>query len=143
MQSSETAIFALGGFWEPEYACSKLPGVTHTQVGYTGGTSGHPAYHDIGDHCEVVQVDFDPHRISYEELLDKFWQLHDPTAAYEQRFHSVVFYLDETQRHLAGQSKQRAQTHYRDPIRTDIIPAGKFWPAEAYNQHYMAKLRGE
>ena len=141
--SQQTALLALGNFWEPEYEFSKLPGVIETEAGYTGGTSSNPTYHDIGDHSEAIRVDFDPHTISYEELLDKFWKLHEPTAEYEAKFRSAIFYFDETQRELAEQSKQMIQQHYEDPIATVIIPASKFYSAEQYNQQYLRKLRGE
>lgn len=142
-QSTETALLALGNFWEPEYEFSKLHGVLHAEVGYTGGTSNNPSYHDIGDHTEAVEIEFNPHAISYEQLLDKFWHLHDPTAEYESRFRSIIFYFDEAQRRLALDSKEALQAEYDQPIVTDILPATKFYPAEAYNQDYLARLRGE
>ncbi len=142
-QSTETALFALGNFWEPEYEFTKLRGVVHVESGYTGGTTANPTYHDIGDHSEAVQIEFNPHTISYEQLLDKFWNLHDPTAEYENRFRSVIFYLDEQQRELAEESKKAEQERYDDPIATEILPATKFFAAEAYNQDYLARLRGE
>ena len=141
--STHTALLALGVFWEPEYEFSKLPGVIETEVGYTGGTSNDPTYHNIGDHTEAVKIEFDPHQITYDDILEKFWDIHDPTAEYEPQFRSIIFYFDETQRAIAEQSKELVQTKYNDPIQTDIIPAGKFYPAEEYNQHHMAKLRGE
>ena len=94
--SEHTALLALGNFWEPEYEFSKMHGVLETEAGYTGGTSANPTYHNIGDHSEAVRVDFDPHTISYEELLEKFWKLHEPTAEYEPKFRSAIFYFDET-----------------------------------------------
>jgi peptide-methionine (S)-S-oxide reductase len=141
--STETALFALGNFWEPEYEFSRLHGVFETEVGYTGGTSSSPTYHNIGDHCEAIQIEFDPHKITYEELLEKFWQLHDPTAEYETKFRSAIFYLDERQRDLAEASRTAMQTHFDQPIATEILPATKFYSAEQYNQHYFAKLQGE
>ncbi len=142
-QTIEIALFALGNFWEPEYEFAKLAGVVHAESGYTGGTSGDPTYHDIGDHAEAVEVEFDPHVISYEQLLDKFWHEHDPTAEYESRFRSAIFYLDETQRQLAEASKDAAQERFNEPIVTEILPASKFYTAESYNQDYLAKLGGE
>lgn len=142
-QTTETAIFALGNFWEPEYEFAKLHGVLHVESGYTGGTSDNPTYHDIGDHAEAIEVEFDPHAISYEQLLDKFWSEHDPTAEYETRFRSAIFYLDETQHQLAEDSKRAAQERFNEPIVTEIIPASKFYRAESYNQDYLAKLKGE
>lgn len=142
-QSTEIAVFALGNFWEPEYELSRLHGVVHAEVGYTGGTSSNPSYHDISDHTEAVQIEFNPHVISFEQLLDKFWSLHDPTAEYESRFRSIIFYLDETQRELAEESKNTKQADYDEPIATEILPANKFYQAEPYNQDYLARMRGE
>lgn len=141
--STETALFALGNFWEPEYRFSKLDGVLETEVGYTGGTSSNPTYHAIDDHCEAVQVEFDPHIITYEQLLKLFWQLHGPTAEYEPKFQSTIFYFDEHQHHLAEASKDAVQLQYDQPIVTQLLPADKFYSAEQYNQQYFAKLRGE
>lgn len=141
--STEIAVLALGNFWEPEYEFSRLHGVVHAEVGYTGGTSSNPTYHDIGDHTEAVQIEFNPHVIGYEQLLDKFWVLHDPTAEYESRFRSIIFYLDETQRELAEASKNAKQADYNEPITTEILPATKFYQAESYNQDYLARMRGE
>jgi peptide-methionine (S)-S-oxide reductase len=142
-QSTETALFALGNFWEPEYEFGKLHGVVHAETGYTGGTTANPTYHDIGDHSEAVQVEFDPHIISYEQLLEKFWHLHDPTAEYENRFRSIIFYLDGQQHDMAEESKDVLQQDYDDPIATEVLPATKFFTAESYNQDYLARLRGE
>lgn len=141
--SEQTALFALGNFWEPEYEFSKMHGVIETEVGYTGGTSANPTYHDIGDHSEAVRVDFDSHAITYEDLLIKFWKLHEPTAEYEPKFRSAIFYFDELQRELAETSKHQEQQKYEEPIVTIIVPAGKFYSAEQYNQQYLRKLRGE
>lgn len=142
-QSTETALFALGNFWEPEYEFGRLHGVVHAETGYTGGTTANPNYHDIGDHSEAVQVEFDPHVIGYEQLLEKFWSLHDPTAEYENRFRSIIFYLDVHQHQLAEEGKKVQQEKYDDPIATEIVPAAKFYQAESYNQDYLARLRGE
>ena len=141
--STETAVFALGNFWEPEYQFARMHGVLHAEVGYTGGTSRDPTYHNLGDHSEAIQIEFDPHTISYDQLLDKFWSLHDPTAEYESKFRSIIFYLDEPQRERAEASKKAAQIHYDETIATEIIPATKFYQAESYNQDYLARLRGE
>lgn len=142
-QSTEIAVLALGNFWEPEYEFSRLHGVVHVETGYTGGTSSNPSYHDMGDHTEALQIEFNPHVISFEQLLDKFWSLHDPTAEYESRFRSIIFYLDETQRELAEESKKAKQADYDEPIVTEILPATKFYQAESYNQDYLARMRGE
>ena len=139
----ETALFALGSFLEPQDVFATLPGIIETTVGYTGGTSGRPTHHDTGDYAEAIKIDYDPRKITYEELLETFWDLHDPTAEYEPRFRSAIFYLDETQRELAEASRDRQQGHYNDPITTEVIPASKFYPAEENQQHYLAKQRGE
>lgn len=122
---------------------SKLRGVVHVTSGYTGGTSENPTYHAIGDHAEAIEVEFNPHAINYKQLLDEFWRLHDPTAEYEDRFRSAIFYLDETQRQLAKDSRSAVQKHFNQPIATEILPAGKFYPAESHNQDYLARLDGE
>lgn len=142
-QTTQTALFALGNFWEPEYEFGRLHGVVHAEVGYTGGTTADPTYHNIGDHAEAIQIDFDPHVISYEQLLDKFWHEHDPTAEYQDRFRSAIFYFDETQREQAEASKAEAQEHFAEPIATEIVPATKFYTAEPYNQDYLSRLKGE
>ncbi|HEX4662116.1 MAG TPA: peptide-methionine (S)-S-oxide reductase MsrA [Candidatus Saccharimonadales bacterium] len=143
MTSEEIAILALGSFWEPEDFFARLHGVVLTDVGYTGGTSGHPTFHDISDHCEAIRITFDPHIISYQEILKSFWKLHDPTADYEPQYRSAIFYLDEHQHTVARDSKADCQLHYDEPILTTIEPATKFYEAEEYHQHYLAKLRGE
>lgn len=140
---TQTALFALGNFWEPAYEFAKLPGVMQVEAGYTGGTTGNPTHHTAGDHTEALQITFDAHHISLEELLDKFWSLHDPTAEYEPRFASAIFYFDESQHRAAETSKATRQTHYTEQIVTEIVAASKFYPAEDYNQNYMARLRGE
>lgn len=141
MSADETALFALGSFWEAEDFFMQLPGVVSTEVGYTGGTSSHPVYHDLGDHSEAVHITFDPRLIPYEELLQSFWKLHDPTADQESQYRSAVFYVDEHQHRTAEMSRIAEQLQHRLPILTSIEPAGKFYRAEAYHQHYLAKLR--
>ncbi|MGH7196603.1 MAG: peptide-methionine (S)-S-oxide reductase MsrA [Candidatus Saccharimonadales bacterium] len=140
MDTAEIAIFGMGSFWEAEDTFARLPGVTHTSVGYTNGTSSDPTYHTLGDHIEAIRIEFDPHVISYEELLEHFWQQHDHTAEHAERFASIIFYVDETQRQLA----EAAMAEYADPNSTTVlVPATKFHEAEDYHQKYLAKLRGE
>lgn len=141
MSADETALFALGSFWEAEDFFMQLPGVTSTEVGYTGGTSSHPTFHDLGDHSETVHITFDPRQISYEELLQSFWKLHDPTADQESQYRSVIFYVDEHQHRTAEASRAGEQLQYKLPILTLIEPVGKFHRAETYHQQYFAKLR--
>jgi peptide-methionine (S)-S-oxide reductase len=110
--------------------------VIRTQVGYAGGTKENPTYHDLGDHSETIQIVYDPTRISYEELLDIFWSTHNPTVRpWSRQYASFVFYHDETQRELALKTKAQQEAQ-RGTIFTEIVPAGTFYPAEAYHQKY-------
>jgi peptide-methionine (S)-S-oxide reductase len=114
--------------------------VIRTQVGYAGGTKENPTYRDLGDHSETIQIVYDPTRISYEELLDIFWNIHNPTVRpWSRQYASLVFYHDETQRELALKTKAQQET-CRGAIFTEIVPAGTFYPAEGYHQKY--RLRG-
>jgi methionine-S-sulfoxide reductase len=143
------ATFGAGCFWGVEAAFRQLEGVTKTEVGYEGGTLASPSYEDVCSHttghAEVVEVTYDPERISYEELLDVFWRKHDPTQLNRQgwdvgdQYRSVVFVHDEEQRATAEASKAREQANWRKPIVTVVEPAQTFWPAEDYHQQYLEK----
>jgi peptide-methionine (S)-S-oxide reductase len=147
----EKAIFAAGCFWAVEAAFRQLDGVTATQVGYTGGTLADPTYEDVCSgrtgHAEAVQVTFDPTRISYEELLNVFWNVHDPTQRDRQgpdigtQYRSAIFVNGPVQAAAAGASKARleATRKYRKGIATEIVPAGPFYTAEDYHQQYVEK----
>ena len=149
-----TATFAAGCFWGVEEAFRKAPGVTETAVGYMGGHLDNPSYQavctDRTGHAEVVQVQFDPSRITYQRLLEIFWELHDPTTLNRQgpdvgtQYRSAVFYHDEAQRAAAVEMKQRLQAsgRFRRPIVTEITPASTFWRAEEYHQKYIQKKGG-
>ena len=138
-----------GCFWGVEAAFRQVDGVTKTEVGYEGGTLENPTYEDVCSHstghAEVVQVTYDPERVSYEQLLDVFWGKHDPTQLNRQgwdigdQYRSVVFFHDEEQRATAERSKEREQAEYRKPIATVIEPAGTFYVAEDYHQQYLEK----
>lgn len=147
----QLATFGAGCFWGVEETFRRTPGVIDTAVGYAGGTTERPTYEDVCSdetgHAEVVQVTFDPRKVSYEQLLEVFWQAHDPTQVNRQgpdtgsQYRSVVFYHDEVQRQAAEASKQvldRSGKHRR-PIATLIEPAPPFWRAEEYHQQYLAK----
>ena len=148
---SQTATFAAGCFWGVEATFRAVEGVTSTVVGYTGGTLDNPTYEDVcgkgTGHAEAVQVEFDPAVISYEQLLDVFWNAHDPTTLNRQgpdvgtQYRSAVFYHDAAQREAAEASKQALQGSgkYRDPVVTEITPAATFWRAEEYHQQYFEK----
>jgi peptide-methionine (S)-S-oxide reductase len=116
--------------------------VLRTRVGYAGGTTPHPTYADIGDHSETVEIEFDPARISYGDLLEVFWEDHDPcSGSYSRQYQASVFHLDDAQRRLALATRDRVAASRRCRITTEVVPAGVFTPAEGYHQkHY---LRGE
>jgi peptide-methionine (S)-S-oxide reductase len=143
------ATFGAGCFWGVEAAFRQIEGVTRTRVGYTGGTLDNPTYEDVCSHrtghAEVVEVTYDPERVSYDELLEVFWRKHDPTQLNRQgwdvgdNYRSVVFAEDEEQREAAVRSKEQEQERYRKPIVTQIEPAATFYPAEDYHQQYLEK----
>ena len=145
------ATFGAGCFWGVEAAFRQVDGVTKTEVGYEGGTLENPTYEDVcshkSGHAEVVQVTYDPERVSYEQLLDVFWGKHDPTQLNRQgwdvgdQYRSVVFYEDEEQRADAERSKAEldASGRYRKPIVTLVEPAPTFYEAEDYHQQYLEK----
>jgi len=145
------AIFGAGCFWGVEASFRQLDGVTDARSGYSGGTTVNPTYKDVctgtTGHAEVVEVTYDPARISYDRLLDAFWKMHDPTTRDRQgpdvgsQYRSVIFHHDEEQQRLAEASKaaQDASKLYRGPIVTLIQPAGPFYEAEDYHQRYLEK----
>lgn len=147
----EKATFAAGCFWGVEAGFRKIDGVVSTEVGYMGGTLENPSYEDVCSgqtgHAEVVQLRYDPDRVSYGELLEAFWAMHDPTTLNRQgpdvgtQYRSVIFFHDEAQRAEAAASKERLEAagRYRRPIVTEIAPAGPFYRAEDYHQQYLEK----
>jgi len=150
----EIATFAAGCFWGVEDVFSSLAGVVATRVGYCGGTTVKPTYHDVcghdTGHAEAVEVAFDPLQISYDKLLKVFWECHDPTQLNRQgpdfgdQYRSVIFYHTEAQLRSAVASKVSLENShtFRSPIVTQIVPASFFWEAEAYHQHYHQKNGG-
>ena len=150
----EKATFAAGCFWGVEAAFRKVKGVVETTVGYTGGQFENPTYKDVctgkTGHAEAVEVIFDPSKVSYEQLLDVFWSIHNPTSMNRQgpdvgtQYRSAVFYHDEIQSRTARASKERLEIsgRFNMPIVTQIVPAMKFYRAEEYHQRYLEKDRG-
>ncbi len=146
---SEKATFAAGCFWKPEYLFRQVDGVTATSVGYMGGDSANPSYEEVctgrTGHAEVVDVEYDPARISYEDLLDIFWQCHDPTQLNRQgpdigtQYRSAVFAHDDKQAAAAKASRDKLLDSGR--VVTEIVQAGDYWPAEDYHQQYVEKSR--
>ena len=142
----EKATFAGGCFWCVEAIYERLPGVQSVVSGYAGGTKPNPTYEDVctgtTGHAEVAQITYDPAKISYEQLLEMFWQAHDPTTLNRQgadvgtQYRSVIFYHDEKQKAAAEKSKIGAQKAFDDTIVTEIVPLKQFYPAENYHQDY-------
>jgi peptide-methionine (S)-S-oxide reductase len=152
----ERATFAAGCFWGVEETFRRVPGVLATAVGYTGGSLESPTYHDVCSdttgHAEAVEVEFDPARVSYRELLEHFWGLHDPTTLNRQgpdqgsQYRSAIFFHGDGQRGAALASKAELEASGRLRGRravTEIVAAGRFWRAEEYHQRYLEKRRLE
>ncbi len=117
-----------------------MPGVIRTRVGYAGGTTKNPTYHDLGDHSEAIQIDFDPSRISYEELLDVFWKGHDPTrSSWSRQYRAAIFYHDDEQRRLAVKTRGRLASESKGRIATEIEPFSAFYIAEDYHQKHSLR----
>ncbi len=147
----QTATFGAGCFWGVEETFRATPGVVNTAVGYMGGTLEHPTYEDVctdrTGHAEVVQVEFDPNVVGYQQLLDIFWSNHNPTTIDRQgpdvgsQYRSVIFFHSPEQETIAKQSKEQldASKKFPRPIVTEITPASTFWKAEDYHQQYLAK----
>ncbi len=149
---TETATFAAGCFWGVEAEFRALAGVTRTTVGYAGGSVEHPTYKQVcrgrTGHAEAVEVEYDPRRISYEELLATFWAAHNPTTRNRQgwdigsQYRSVIFFHDDGQHETALASRDAHQSGLRRKIVTQIVAGERFWPAEDYHQQYLEK-RGQ
>lgn len=148
---TEKATFAAGCFWGVEAAFRKVEGVTSTSVGYTGGTLKNPSYRDVCSdltgHAEAVEVVYDPARVSYDDLLEVFWNCHDPTTPNRQgpdvgsQYRSAIFVHNAEQERAAQASKEKLQRSgkYDRPIVTEIVPASHFYRAEEYHQRYLEK----
>jgi peptide-methionine (S)-S-oxide reductase len=118
-----------------------VKGVVRTRVGYTGGTKTNPTYHDLGDHTETIQIDFDPTQVSYRELLDIFWNSHSPiTRAFSKQYSSIIFYHNVEQKRLAIETRDREAAKIQAAIYTEIVPFSHFYIAEYYHQKYMLQL---
>ena len=148
---TELATFGAGCFWGVEIAFRQIPGVLDALAGYSGGTMPNPTYEDVCSdrtgHAEVVQVTFDPSRVSYDRLLDVFFTSHDPTQLNRQgpdvgrQYRSAIFYHSEAQREAAEAAKRKweASGRWKRPVVTEVSPAGPFWKAEEYHQRYLEK----
>jgi methionine-S-sulfoxide reductase len=150
----ETATFAAGCFWGVEEFYRKIPGVFDAKVGYTGGKTENPKYDDMHDgktgHAEAVEIKFDPTKVKYTDLLDKFFKFHDPTTKDRQgndegnQYRSAIFYHNDQQKQeaMAFKAKVEKSGAWKKPIVTEISAASKFWDAEDYHQDYLVKNPG-
>lgn len=148
---TELATFGAGCFWGVEVTFRNVPGVKDARVGYLGGTMANPTYRDVctgrTGHAEVVEVKYDPAEVTYEKLLDVFWENHDPTSLNRQgpdvgtQYRSAIFYHTSEQKRLAAESKARLEQsgRFRKPVVTEITEASAFYPAEDYHQRYLEK----
>jgi peptide-methionine (S)-S-oxide reductase len=145
----DTATFGAGCFWGVEAAYRQIQGVKSTRVGYAGGAEDDPTYQEVctdtTGHAEVVEVTYDPARVSYEELLEVFWANHDPTQVNRQgpdvgtQYRTVVFFHTPEQEKSSIASRDAVQERFDRPIATEIVPAQRFWEAEDYHQQYLEK----
>jgi peptide-methionine (S)-S-oxide reductase len=147
----EKAMFGAGCFWGVEEAFRNVPGVVDVAVGYSGGRTQNPTYKEVctdgTGHAEVVQIEFDPAKVSYEQLVNAFWDIHDPTTLNRQgpdvgtQYRSAIFFYSPEQEAIASRLKAQLQESgkYRRPVVTEITPAGEFWRGEEYHQRYLAK----
>jgi peptide-methionine (S)-S-oxide reductase len=147
----ERATFGAGCFWGVEAEFRKVEGVAEAVVGYSGGHTKDPSYGDVCSgstgHAEVVEVEYDPSKVSYEELLEVFWANHDPTQLNRQgpdvgtQYRSAIFYHTPEQEAAARASKERVQERFEKPVVTEITPVSEFYRAEEYHQRYFEKNR--
>ncbi len=145
----QTATFGAGCFWKPQSVFNKMKGVLKTEVGYMGGHINNPTYKEVcykdTGHAEVVKVEFDEKIVTYKELLDMFWKMHNPTTLNQDgpnlgsQYRSVIFYYSPEQKKEAESSKKEAQKKWKDPIVTQIAPAVDFWKAEEFHQDFLEK----
>ncbi len=145
----EKASFAAGCFWQVEETFRRVPGVLSTQVGYSGGEAPNPTYREVCSgstgHAETLEIEFDPAQVSYDQLLDVFWEVHDPTQLNRQgpdvgtQYRSAIFFHSPEQEAAARASKQAVQARSRKDIVTETLPAADFHRAEEYHQRYMEK----
>jgi peptide-methionine (S)-S-oxide reductase len=151
---AERAYFAAGCFWGVEAAFRRVEGVLTTAVGYSGGHAENPTYHQVcgghTGHAETVEVVFDPERVSFGELMDVFWRIHDPTMVNRQgpdvgsQYRSAIFFVDDQQEDAAREAIRRLEDSgkYRRPVATEVARLNHFWRAEEYHQQYLEKRNG-
>jgi peptide-methionine (S)-S-oxide reductase len=151
--STEKATFGAGCFWGVEHVFRRVPGVVDAEVGYSGGFTPNPTYEEVCSHttghAEVCQVTFDPDRVTYDQLLEVFWAMHDPTQVDRQgpdigdQYRSAILTHSPEQQQAAGASRAKAQARFDRPIATQVQPLTVFYPAEDYHQEYYEKTGHE
>jgi peptide-methionine (S)-S-oxide reductase len=149
MTKPESLVLGGGCFWCLDASFQLLRGIVHVTCGYAGGQVENPSYEQVctdkTGHVEVAKIDYDPAKISLEQVLEFFWQVHNPTQADGQggdlgmRYRSVIYYTSEAQKTAAEKSRATEQAGLTKPVTTEISPLKKFWPAEAYHQNYFAQ----
>ncbi len=151
LTASKTELATIGGgcFWCVEAQYKFAPGVLKAVSGYAGGTKENPTYEEVcaktTGHAEVVQIEFDPAKIGYKEIIDLFWEAHDPTTPNRQgndvgpQYRSIILYHNDEQKKIAEASKSAAQAKFKDPIVTEIVPLKKFYTAESDHQNYATE----
>ncbi len=144
----QTGLATVGGgcFWCVEAVYQTVPGILGVTSGYAGGSEANPTYDQVSSgrtgHAEVVQIEFDPAKISYEKVIDLFWKAHDPTTLNRQgadtgtQYRSIILYSDNEEKTVAEKSKAAAQAQFKDPIVTEVAPLTTFYPAEKYHQDF-------
>ena len=154
MAKTEKATFAAGCFWGVEKYFQKMPGVIATTVGYTGGMTKNPSYEEVctgaTGHAEALEIQYDPAKVHYEDLLELFWRMHDPTTPDQQgpdigtQYRSAIYFFSHAQEAAVKRSKELLEKSgiFGAPIVTEILPAGPFYPAEDYHQDYLQKNPG-
>jgi peptide-methionine (S)-S-oxide reductase len=148
-EKTNRALVGGGCFWCVEAVYQTVPGILGVTSGYAGGKTANPTYEEVSTgrtgHAEVVQIDFDPGKISYEQVIDLFWKAHDPTTLNRQgadvgtQYRSIILYENEAQKAAAEKSKAAAQAHFKNPIVTEIVPLQAFYRAETYHQDFYDK----
>jgi len=143
---TQTATLGGGCFWCVEAVYERMPGIISVTSGYAGGEKENPTYEDIctgkTGHAEVVQIEYDPEKISYDKIIDLFWDAHDPTTLNRQgndvgtQYRSIILTTNDDEARAAKESKDRAQAKFSSPIVTEIVPLEKFYPAEDYHQDF-------
>ncbi len=142
-EETKTATFALGCFWSPDARFGAVPGVVRTRVGYSGGSKENPTYYSLGNHTETVQIEYDPEKITYDELLEIFWKNHNPINKTSRQYMSIIFTHNDRQENLAKESKENIEAEKGENLVTEIKPFSKFYTAEDYHQKYHLRQNNQ